>query len=111
LVDRLFVRLNSIYGHLWSSRFPDANMLAAAKAEWGMDLAKCTPEQLGRALEACKQQYDTPPSLPQFSRLCGLSTPPSHKPFPKELPKPRMPKEQAMQKLEEIRRAARGGLS
>lgn len=69
-ISELFVRMNSIYGHLWSSRFPDARLLQAAKAEWAMALSKRDGEAIRRAVLVCQQQYDMPPTLPQFARLC-----------------------------------------
>ncbi len=33
-IGRVFIRLYSIYGSLWSSRYPTEALLAAAKAEW-----------------------------------------------------------------------------
>lgn len=90
LVEQLFVRMQSIYGHLWSSRFPTAQMLAAAKNEWGAALYGLHIDRINRALDICatRQVYPTPPTLPQFGALCQPQLAPYHKPAPKALPAP-----------------------
>ena len=70
VIDRLFVRLASNYGHLWSSQFKTLPMLSAAKTEWSIDLASKSVEQIGVMLEKCKKIYiKHPPTLPQFCAL------------------------------------------
>lgn len=80
LVSQLFVRMQSIYGHLWSSRFASAQMLEAAKIEWGVSLARHDVAAVWRAVEACKGEFDKPPTLPEFLRLCR-PVPDAHRPY------------------------------
>lgn len=90
LTNQLFVRMQSIYGHLWSSRFANAQMLAAAKAEWATALYGCHVNDINRAIEACKREYDKPPTLPEFLKLCRPEAmAPYHRPGPPALPAPR----------------------
>ena len=101
LVSQLFIRMNSIYGHLWSSRFKTDRMLQAAKMEWGMSLAKYSRDDLEFAIAQCKRVYQTPPSLPQFLMLMP-SKEPSHKEF-KRLPVLRSEKEHGRSYLEKMK--------
>lgn len=72
LIDRLFVRMNSNYGNLWSSRYRSANMLEAAKKEWLFDLRQFKQDCIARALILCKSVHtSSPPTLPEFSLLCS----------------------------------------
>lgn len=80
LVDRIFVRLGSIYGHLWSSRFRSEQILKATKAEWAMDLYGLHVNDIARGLEEMKRAYpDHPPTLPQFKALCSPVAAPYHR--------------------------------
>lgn len=101
LVSQLFVRMQSIYGGLWSARFSGDRLLEAAKAEWALELANRDEETLARAVEACKRQFDRPPTLPEFSRLCR-PVEAAHRPFVFALPGPRNP-EVARAGLAEVR--------
>lgn len=76
-IDRLFVRLNSMYGAAWTSRFkakdPDmaAKLLMAAKREWAFGLADFSMNEIGGALGLAKKECkEYPPSLPKFESLC-----------------------------------------
>lgn len=73
LIDRLFVRVNSNYGHLWSSRFQSHDMLAAAKAEWAIALGRFSAEEIGAGIERCFVKYDKPPSMTEFVKCCSPS--------------------------------------
>lgn len=71
LIDRVFVRLNSIYGPLWSSHYATEALLAAAKAEWRLTLGARTLGQIKLAFTACLTAHpDYPPTLGQFDALC-----------------------------------------
>lgn len=70
VIDRLFVRMNSNYGHLWASRFQSDAMLAAAKQEWALGLAEFTVEQIGRGIERCFEEYSLTPTMTQFRECC-----------------------------------------
>jgi len=107
-IDRLFVRLQQIYGHRWSSQFGTGAHVAkahqAAKAEWAQSLDGIHVDAVAQALEAMKREYvDWPPTLPQFLQLCRPQSAPYHKPAPRLLEAPRNP-EVARAALAECRR-------
>lgn len=82
-IDRIFARLQGLYGSLWVDRWKTGELRQIAGGQWvdvGMLNAKATwagelagfasrPEVLGRALEACRT-LKFPPTLPEFLRLC-----------------------------------------
>lgn len=103
LIEQLFVRMSSIYGHLWSSRFASAAMLEAAKAEWASALYGLHVDAVTRAINACAKRHKMPPTLPEFLALCKPEAAPYHKPAPKLLEAPRNP-EIARAALAECRR-------
>lgn len=82
-IDRIFSRLQGLYGTLWVDRWKtgeqrrlptgqviDVGMLNA-KAIWAAELAgfAARPEVIGHALGAC-DGLRFPPTLPEFLRLC-----------------------------------------
>jgi len=70
IIERLFVRMQSIYGEQWSSRYRSDNMLNAAKIEWAYDLINYSATDIGKAIKKMKREYvEWPPSLPQFCEL------------------------------------------
>lgn len=114
LIDRLFVRMQLIYGHRWSSRFDDGangqRALEAAKVEWAVSLSGVHVDQVAKAIEEMKRSYiEWPPTLPEFMRLVKPEpTPAAHRPYLPALPKPRDP-EIARNALAEMR-AMLGGV-
>lgn len=85
LIDRLFDRLQGLYGSLWLDRWrtgetmelpggvkADKGMLLA-KAQWAVELSgfadRPGQERIGRAIEACRHRA-LPPTLPEFLDLC-----------------------------------------
>lgn len=85
LIDRLFDRLQGLYGSLWLDRWrtgetmelpggvkADKGMLLA-KAQWAVELSgfadKDGQHRIGRAIEACRHRR-LPPTLPEFLDLC-----------------------------------------
>jgi len=74
-IAQIFVRLQSNYGHRWSSLFKndiDNHMLNAAKAEWRFDLRGYSEHEIKSAFQVMKKHYpNSPPTLPQFKRLCN----------------------------------------
>ncbi|MCQ9378823.1 hypothetical protein [Methyloversatilis sp. XJ19-49] len=85
LVDRLFDRLQGLYGSLWLDRWrtgetmelpggakADKGMLLA-KAQWAMELSgfadKDGQQRIAKAIDACRHRT-MPPTLPEFLELC-----------------------------------------
>lgn len=68
LVERLFTRLQAMYGNRLSVAWGDADP-EDVKRVWGQALGAITPRELSRGIEGC-MQLDWPPSLPEFVRLC-----------------------------------------
>lgn len=100
LVDRLFVRFSTNYGHLWSSQFRSDDFLKAAKAEWGIKLKSYSMKAIALAVESCFKRYPkAPPSLPNFLMLCDGYT---AKDFYKALPKPEPNEELAKKSIAEM---------
>ena len=75
VVDRIFIRMHSIYGSLWANRFTSDDVLHAAKAEWGISLVNFSLEEIGNAIEKCKTSYRFAPTLPEFIELCKANRP------------------------------------
>jgi len=81
MIDRFFVRFNSIYGHLWSSRYQSLDLLKAAKAEWARDLGAYSVAQISKAIEDCKRAYKKPPTLPEFLEFLRVGKQGGHRDF------------------------------
>lgn len=72
--NQLFVRLGSMYGHIFTSRWPTADLYDAAMAEWSIALGKFDADTLSAALRSCLDRYPKPPTLPEFYQLCRDQT-------------------------------------
>lgn len=104
-VDQLFTRMQSKYGHLWSSRFGSVDAVKAGKLEWGHALAGASHEQLSEALRRLDEDHPMPPSLCEFKRLVFRSrrSAPYHRMYKRRaLPPPRNPMK-AKKHLDELR--------
>lgn len=64
----VFARMKSIYGHLWSSNWTDANQLAIAKLDWLTALRRehFVLADVNAALDYCASQVPDMPNLPKF---------------------------------------------
>lgn len=67
-VDRLFERLQALYGARFSA-LRNGSAPPTWKTTWGVGLSGYTAEELLRGLDACKTR-PTPPTLPEFRSLC-----------------------------------------
>lgn len=98
-VERIFDRMQGLYGSLWLDRWRSGEMveqggmrfdrgLLLAKATWAEELAGFADqaERIGRALEACRHR-NLPPTLPEFLDFCRQA----HIDAPKALPAPEIP--------------------
>jgi hypothetical protein len=104
VTERVFVRMQSIYGHLWSSQFKSVEILECAKREWDLSLRDLNVRQIGKAIELAKVECRMPPSLPSFLELANranLKGP--HKPFA-TLPKPNSNPDVARAALDQLRK-------
>lgn len=111
-VERIFSRMQGLYGSLWLDRWRsgerieragqafDAGLLLA-KDTWAQELGGFVemPDRISRALEACRHR-NLPPTLPEFLDLCRQQ----HADAPKALAAPRATAEQVAQQVEVIAR-------
>jgi hypothetical protein len=83
-IDRLFQRLNLVYGAQWPRTWAGLPM-DLVKAEWRSALAFATDEHMCMAFDHCKTHNPHPPNCAEFALLCRESRgPPSA--FPPALP-------------------------
>ena len=69
-IDRLFLRLAAMYGHVWRSLYKSEEFLAFTKNEWLGNLARFEDSILDKALMNCLNTWDYPPTVPQFIEGC-----------------------------------------
>lgn len=111
-VERIFDRMQGMYGSLWLDRWRSGEMieqggqrfdrgLLVAKATWADELAGFAdqPERLAKALEACRHR-NLPPTLPEFLELCRQQ----HADLPRQLLAPRASADEVAPHLAEIAR-------
>jgi len=104
VTERVLVRMQSIYGHLWSSQFKSVELLECAKREWDLSLKNLNTRDIGKGIELSKIECRMPPSLPTFLELCNRSNRTgAHKTFP-PLPKPQSNPEVARAALAQLRK-------
>lgn len=65
------MRLAAIYGHKFTSLFPDADALQVAKSEWSSALAGLSDYQLANAFKRCQRREGWPPTTGEFIRLAA----------------------------------------
>jgi hypothetical protein len=70
-IDRLFMRLSSIYLSKWTDNFKNnEELLQIAKREWAEGLAGLDGEQIKKGLDSCRKSLEWPPSIATFRTLC-----------------------------------------
>ncbi len=69
-IDKLFLRLAAIYGHVWRSLYKSDQFLAFTKNEWLEGLKKFEDNILDKALLSYRTNGEYPPTLPQFVECC-----------------------------------------
>jgi hypothetical protein len=69
LVNMLFARFMTIYGHKFKSAFDDDKEIIIAKREWALSLAGYEEDVLVLAIEQAKRQYSWMPSIAEFLQL------------------------------------------
>lgn len=71
VVAELFVRFNTNWGGLWSSRFSSDELYDAALLEWCIDLEPYDQKCIDAAMMVCKKTFTKgPPTLGQFCDEC-----------------------------------------
>lgn len=105
----LWTRMNEIYGHRWAGSFGPFRVrgrISGVAETWRKGLAGLNSADIARGLRECLDTGEAwPPSLPEFRAMCRpRARVPYHKPFPKRLPPPHTPLEQAEKYLAEIYR-------
>lgn len=111
-VERIFDRMQGLYGSLWVDRWRSGELIARdsqsfdrglllAKETWAQELGGFVemPERISRALDACRHR-NLPPTLPEFLDACRQQ----HADAPKALAAPRATAEQVAQQTEVIAR-------
>ncbi len=61
-----------MYGHRFTSQYPNAEAIGAAKGIWEMGLVHIRPEMIKKALSHCMRDSTGgfPPTLPEFREWC-----------------------------------------
>lgn len=99
-VERIFARMSAMYGRLFAEMWAGTD-LQAVKAVWADDLAPFSGQQIAWAMEQCKAR-DLPPTLPMFRGFCRQAP----RPEVPALPSPRVPREVAQERAQQLRKAA-----
>ena len=78
VVDRIFMRMASIYGNTWSRNFPNSEALSVAKAEWIRVIDGVSSETLKLAFDSIDSGSNSsfvsrPPNLIEFKIICEAS--------------------------------------
>lgn len=69
-INRLFLRLGGLYGHLWMSQYKHDKFLTVAKEDWARALHHFDENIIDVALAHCVKRFHQPITLPQFYDLC-----------------------------------------
>lgn len=96
-IDRLFLRMASLYGKLWLDMWAGLDM-GEIKGEWqdAIQAERLGEKAVFRAVDVLSRNlgngHELPPTLPRFVQLCKAQMP---KQFNKALPRHHTPEEQA----------------
>lgn len=85
IIQRLFAKMQTNYGGLFTSRFATPAMLEFGIDEWRVELAPYSERIIFEAYDICKIQYMKGPSMSEFGDICKMIK------RSKELPKERQP--------------------
>lgn len=113
-VDRIFDRMQGLYGSLWVDRWRTGVIdgqgrdigLLNAKATWCAELGRYAnePHRITRGLDGCRAKA-LPPTLPEFCTLCDQN--PEVIPAPhKALPRPKVDPNAIAEKLAGLQEVA-----
>jgi hypothetical protein len=113
-IERIFVKLGAIYGHLWKSRCASLQEWEVSKNEWSEKLADLEVFEIIYALDKCAREVPMPPTLPQFLELArpkgSRTNHDAYKDFKPALMQPQN-KELARHSLEQIKNILKYGNS
>lgn len=73
-VERLFLRLQTLYGALWIDRWRDAPM-DLVHAEWYHGLKRFDLQAIKGGIDWCRDHQKFPPTLPDFIDACQQARP------------------------------------
>lgn len=90
VVETLFLRFTTIYGHAWSSLHKEGEFIGSFKREWAEALSDFNPQIIKEALLYCRTHYRLPPNIPEFFECCKMFKDRKHtKIAPRQESKPR----------------------
>jgi hypothetical protein len=69
LINALFARFMSIYGHKFKSAFETEDELRIAKREWALSLSGYGEKELVLAVNHCKENFSWMPSIADFLKI------------------------------------------
>ncbi len=69
LVNMLFARFMTIYGHKFKSVFQSEDEIRIAKREWALSLRGYSEQELVAAIDRCKEQFVWMPTIAEFLGL------------------------------------------
>lgn len=72
VIETLFIRFTSIYGHAWSSLHKEGGLIDVFKKEWADALGDFDKSIIKEALLYCRTRNRLPPNLPEFIEYCRL---------------------------------------
>ncbi|MCW9050767.1 MAG: replication protein P [Motiliproteus sp.] len=66
LVNMIFARFMTIYGHKFKSTFENENEIRIAKREWALSLRDYSEQELVHAVNRCKEEFVWMPTVSEF---------------------------------------------
>jgi len=72
VVETLFLRFTTIYGHAWSSLHKEGEFIGSFKREWAEALSDFDTQIIKEALLYCRTHYRLPPNIPEFFECCKM---------------------------------------
>jgi hypothetical protein len=105
IIDALFIRFTTIYGHAWISLHKEGGLIDSFKKEWADALSDFDKKIIKEALMYCRTRYRLPPNLPEFIECCKLFENrwrPKHFAFEPLQPKDLAAGKQELQKMKHI---------
>ena len=72
VVETLFLRFTTRYGHAWSSLHKEGEFIGSFKREWAEALGGFNTQIIKEALLYCRTHYRLPPNIPEFFECCKM---------------------------------------
>lgn len=70
IINRLFMKLATIYGNGWRNQFKTQAYLEEAKKQWQDALKGYDEVILHKAVKICREHHKFPPNIPEFIACC-----------------------------------------